>query len=121
MDYTSIVRKESKSLPGVWFEVHRVSLGRRIELARQIREFSGRMEFAEAGATFSDKVEASALALEIERIYLLWGIRAVGGLTVDGEPATVSAVIERGPESLYREMVEAVRHECGLNEDDRKN
>lgn len=121
MNYSSTVRSESKSHPGVWFDVRRVSLGRRIEMSKRIRAFSAPMEFAEAGASFADKLEASALALEIERIYLEWGIESIEGLTIDGEPATVSVVIEKGPEALYREMVDAVRHECGLNEEERKN
>lgn len=121
MDYSSTVRKESESLPGVWFEVRRPSLGRRIEMSRRIRELSTRMDFAEAGTTFADKLESSSLALEIERIYLDWGICSLGGLAIDGEPATVSTAIESGPEGLYREMVDAVRRECGLSEEERKN
>lgn len=121
MDYTSKLRKESAAFPGVWFEIRRVSLGRRIELSKQIRELSARISFAEAGTSFPEKLEASSLALEIERLYLQWGVESIEGLTIDGEPATVSAVIEKGPEDLYREMVAAVRHECGLSEEERKN
>jgi hypothetical protein len=121
MEYSSTVRVESESLAGVWFEVRRMSLGRRIDMSKRIRELSTRMDFAEAGSRFSEKLESSSLALEIERVYLEWGIDSVGGLSIDGEPATLEAVIERGPESLYREMVEAVRRECGLSEEERKN
>lgn len=121
MDYTSKLRKESAAFPGIWFEIRRVSLGRRIELSKQIRELSARISFAEAGTSFPEKLEASSLALEIERLYLQWGVESIEGLTIDGEPATVSAVIEKGPEDLYREMVAAVRHECGLSEEERKN
>jgi hypothetical protein len=121
MDYSSTVRKESESLPGVWFEVRRPSLGRRIEMSGRIRELSGRMDFAEAGTSFADKLDASELALRIERIYVEWGICSLHGLAIDGEPATVSAAIESGPESLLHEMANAVRRECGLSEDERKN
>lgn len=121
MDYSSKLRKESAAFPGVWFEIRRVSLGRRIELSKQVRELSARMDFAGAGTSFSEKLEASSLELEIERLYLRWGIESIDGLTIDGEPATADLVIEKGPEDLYREMLEAVRHECGLSEEERKN
>lgn len=121
MNYSSRLRKQSAAFPGVSFEVRRVSLGRRIELSKQIRELSARMDFAGAGTSFSEKLEASSLGLEIERLYLQWGIESIDGLTIDGEPATADLVIEKGPENLYREMVEAVRHECGLSEEERKN
>jgi hypothetical protein len=90
-------------------------------MSKKIREHSTKMEFAEAGSSFNDKLEASALALEIERIYLEWGIVSIEGLSIDGVPATPQMAIEAGPEGLYREMVDAVRHECGLKETERKN
>jgi hypothetical protein len=121
VNYSSIVRHESQSVSGVSFEVRRLSLGRRIEMSRKIRSLSARMNFAEAGSTFIDKLESSALALEIERVYLEWGIESIDGLMIDGDPATVESAIASGPENLYREMVDAVRAECELGEQERKN
>ncbi|MCX6596460.1 MAG: hypothetical protein NTV70_08845 [Acidobacteria bacterium] len=79
------------------------------------------MEFAEAGAGFADKVEASLLALEVERLYLEWGLESVSGLELDGLPATPQTLAERGPEGLCREMIQAIKAECGLSEEERKN
>lgn len=98
-----------------------MSLGRRLEMSRRIREFASRMEFAEAGESFADKVESTLLGLEVDRIYLEWGIIAIHGLELDGRTASVADQIESGPEALSREMVAAVRAECGLSEDERKN
>jgi hypothetical protein len=51
----------------------------------------------------------------------MWGLRKIEGLTVDGEPATVESAIARGPESLCREMVAAIKAECGLTAEEAKN
>ena len=45
VEYESQLRCESKSLPGVSFIIRRMSFGRRIELADEIRESSKRVEF----------------------------------------------------------------------------
>jgi hypothetical protein len=45
----------------------------------------------------------------------------VSGLTADGEPVDRETVAERAPEALTREMIAAIKHECGLSEEERKN
>jgi hypothetical protein len=45
----------------------------------------------------------------------------ISGLTIDGEPADAANAIARGPEPLCREIVNEVRRECGLTEEERKN
>jgi hypothetical protein len=97
-----------------------MSLGRRIELARRIREIGKRLEFLEAGDA-REKLEAAVLAGEIERAYLEWGLEAVEGLTIDGELATPVVLIERGPAALAAEVLRRIQAECGLSEDERKN
>ena len=87
---------------------------------RTVRELAARAEFHQAGNDPKDKIEAALLGSEIERLYLEWGVAAVDGIEVDGE-ASLQAVIESGPEELTREMLAAVRLECGLNEEERKN
>ncbi len=49
------------------------------------------------------------------------GWRAVEGLIIDGEAATVTQLLEKGPEDLAREIVGAIREQCGLSEAERKN
>ena len=111
----------SVSHPGVKFVVARMSFGRRLELMRRVRDLALRAEFFEAGCDEKNKMEASLLGGEIDRLYIEWGLEEIRGLELDGEPATPQALIDRGPEVLFREALEAVRHECGLSEQERKN
>lgn len=119
--HESGVELSSARFPGVRFRVRRMSFGRRLELMRRVRELAQRMEFAEAGSNFTDKVEASLLSLEVERLYLEWGLEWVSGLELDGSAATPQTLAERGPEELCREMIQAIKAECGLSEEERKN
>ena len=72
MNYESSIELSSKTTEGVTFRVKRITFGRRLELTRRIREIARRIEFADAGAGFTDKVEASLLSMEVDRLYLEW-------------------------------------------------
>ncbi len=119
--YDSVVSIDSKVVPGVILTIHRVSFARRMELSRRVREISQKAEFFEAGTELHEKIEANILAQEIDAMYLQWGLAAIDGLIIDGEPATVAQLLERGPEDLAREAVGAIKEECGLSEAERKN
>jgi hypothetical protein len=121
MEYTSFLSLESKSQPGVSFTIRRMSFERRLELMRRIRELAQKIEFLEAGSDPKEKVESSILAVEIERLYVLWGLVKVEGLSLDGNPATPETLLAAGPEELCREALAAVKAECGLSEEERKN
>lgn len=121
MEHQSVARRASAALAGVEFEVVRMSFGRRLELMKQVRTLSQRQEFHQAGETAANKMEAAVLSMEIDRIYWEWGVRAIHGLTLDGEPATAESAWTRGPEALTREILAAIREEAGLSEDERKN
>jgi hypothetical protein len=121
MTYEATTRVDSTVMPGVHFIVRKMSLGRRIELTRRIRELAERVEFLSAGESPKEKLDASLLVAEIERTYVLWGVAEVGGLELDGAPATPDSLISGGPEDLLHEALEAVKAECGLSEDERKN
>jgi hypothetical protein len=97
-----------------------MSLSRRIELARRVREIGRKLEFLEAGDA-KEKLEAVVLAGEIERAYLEWGLEEVNGLVIDGEAATPELLIERGPAELASEVLMRIQEECGLRADERKN
>jgi hypothetical protein len=96
-------------------------VGRRIELARKIREIGRGIEFFEAGSDAREKLEAAVLSGEIERAYLEWALEAVEGLVIDGEVATPLVLIEKGPAELAAEVLGRIRSECGLDADERKN
>jgi hypothetical protein len=79
------------------------------------------MEFLEAGKEPGDRMDAALLQAEIDRLYLVWGLKSIEGLSVDGADATPETLAEAGPEELFREALEAVRAETGLNDAERKN
>jgi hypothetical protein len=119
--YESVVSIDSKTMPGVRFAIHRISFGRRMELSRRVRELSRKAEFLEAGTETHEKIEANILAQEIDAMYLHWGLLSIEALIIDGEPATATRLLEKGPEDLTREIVCAIKGQCGLSEPERKN
>jgi len=121
MEYSSYEVIDSKLAEGVRYTVAKISFGRRVQLTRRIRELASRREFLEAGQSPSDKMDAALISSEIDRIYLLWGLKEVSGLEVDGSPATPETLAESGPENLFLEAVAAVKQQCGLSEAERKN
>ena len=112
---------DAETCAGVRFRVARISVARRIELARRIREIGRKVEFLEAGEDPREKIEAAVLAAEIDRVYLEWGLEEIQGLVIDGDAATPSLLIEKGPLDLAKEMLARIKGECGLSEDQRKN
>jgi len=121
MRYESVKVVESHVAPGVAFTIARKSFARRLELMRRIRELAGRMEFLEAAQEPCEKMDAGLLRAEIDRLYLVWGLRGISGLELDGSAATPESLAHSGPEELFREALAAVRAETGLNEAERKN
>jgi len=121
MTYESVAKTASKVAPGVVFTVARMSFGRRMELMKRIRELAERMEFLRAGENPKEQMDAALVQGEIDRTYLNWGLRAVDGLVLDGEPATAEMLAEAGPEDLFREALEAVKAQTGLSASERKN
>jgi hypothetical protein len=112
MEYTSFETIDSAVRAGVSYTIAKMSFGRRVELTRRIRELAARKEFAEAGESPN---------AEIDRIYLLWGLKEVTGLELDGQAATPQLLAASGPEDLFREALAAIKQECGLSESERKN
>ena len=112
---------ESRTVPGVRFTIAKMSFGRRVELMRRVRELARRTEFLAASEEAAEKMDSALLHAEIERLYVMWGVKAVTGLAVDGSIAGPELLAEAGPEELFREALAAVRRETGLNEEERKN
>ena len=120
MTYESIIERDSVTSPGVTFVLAKMSFGRRVELTRRLREIAQQVEFLEAGDV-KEKIDAALLSSEIDRLYVLWGLKEINGLELDGGPATPELLAAIGPEDLFREALNAVRAECGLTETERKN
>ncbi len=121
MNWNSRKVVASKERPGVEFVVALMTFGRRIELMRQVRDLGRRLEYFDAGQDAKNGMEASLLGAEIDRLYLCWGVEEIRGLEIDGLAATVDSLIDHGPEELFVEALAAVKAECGLDENERKN
>ena len=119
-EHTSHVWHESSSCRGVRFATRQVSLYGRIELTRMIQDLIFKNEFLRAGDAL-EQSQASLADLLARRVYLEWGIFQIEGLTIDGSPASIQDVIERGPEGLCDEMANTIQSELSLSEDERKN
>jgi hypothetical protein len=94
---------------------------RRLEIARHVRALLSELEYRSAGKEAEDQLSASMLQSSIDRLYIEWGLLQVEGLTIDGKPATVSSLLEYGPEALCHEIAEALRQQCRMSADERKN
>ena len=119
--YASTVRIQSDVMPGVSYTVYRMSFARRMELLRMIRDVGAKLNYLEASHDFVEKVEANLLSQSIDELYLKWGLVAVHSLSIDGEPASSGSLLANGPDELAREIVEAIKAQCGLSEEERKN
>lgn len=111
----------SEAVPGVELVIARMTFGRRLELMKRVRDLAARIEYFEAGRDEKNRMEASMLGAQMDKVYLAWGLEDVRGLVVDGEQATPEMLVERGPESLVHEALAAIKAECGLTETERKN
>ena len=109
--YESTITQPSSVCPGVQFTIRRMTLGRRMEMVRQVRECAKALEFHQAGTGLDDSLGAGLVACEIERIYLNWGLAGLQGLEIDGSPATTASLIESGPEPLCKEIAAAIKAE----------
>ena len=121
MQFYSTRTIQSEKCPGVAFTITRMTFGRRVELMRRVRQLSAQLEFARAGEDIADRVEASLAAAAIDEAYVRWGLLSVEGLEVDGQVPSVDTLIHAGPEPLCREIVAAIKRECALTEEERKN
>jgi hypothetical protein len=120
VEYASVIWRESQAVPGVEFAVRRPSLAQRIDLLERARALALKQEFLNAGDE-SDQLAASLKDLLVRRLYVEWGLIEVKRLKIDGVRATIPDLIDQGPEELVNEIIEAIKSECGLSEDERKN
>ena len=121
MQFESTKTIQSQACEGVAFTIARMTFGRRVDLMRRVRQLSAQLEFANAGQGIADRVEASLAAAAIDEAYLRWGLVGLQGLEIDERVADIETLISCGPESLCREIVSAIKRECALTEEERKN
>lgn len=111
----------SVAYPSVKYRVVRMSMGRRIELTRRVKDLMKRIEFLTAGSGAEDKVDAAILAGEMDRLHWEFGLESISGLEINGEPVTPQVQFERGPEDLSREILTRIKANCQMSEAERKN
>jgi hypothetical protein len=121
MQYESTKTLSSKTTEGVRFTIARMTFGRRIDLMRRVRHLSAQHEFERAGSHVEDKLQASLTAAAIDELYFSWGLISIEGLEIDGRPALPETLTLCGPEKLCHEIIDAIKHECSLTEEERKN
>jgi hypothetical protein len=121
LSYQSVIWKDAESYAGVRYAIAKISFGRRIELAKRIRQIVQKAQFLEAGTDVREKLEAAVLGAEADRIYLEVGLVEIDGLSIDGRPATPLMLIDQGPVPLATEILTAIKAECSLSENERKN
>lgn len=119
--YASEETFDSAAFPAVKFVLHRMSAARRLELLARLGEAAGQLEMLRASEALDDRLRAEALRIRIDREYLLWGLKELRGLEIDGVPAEAEALFARGPEALTREIVERIRKSSELSGEERKN
>ena len=119
--WVSEIDRASVVFAGVRFRIARLSFSRRVDLARRVRDLAQRIEFLDAGGSVQERLASAVLAHEIDRVYAEWGLLGVEGLTIDSEAATAVSLLERGPVALVAEIVAAIKQECGLSDEERKN
>jgi hypothetical protein len=120
VNHQSLLWLESEIVPGVDFSIRKMSLGQRIELSSRVRELTLRNEFLRGGEP-SDQLDAKLADLLVQKLYVEWAVADLKGLRIDGQPASLSLLIERGPEPLVGEMAEAISAHLELSDAERKN
>ena len=111
----------STKYPGVKYRVVKMSMGRRIDLTRRVKDMMKKLEFLNAGSSTNDKVDAAILAGEMDRLYWDFGLEAIEGLDINGEQTSLNGQFEKGPEDLSREILMRIKQNIQLSQDEQKN
>ncbi len=140
MNFTTSVRKESKTYPGVFYTLNKMSEARRANLRLRIAEPTAKIrnliremqkfeslpeeqitEDALAKMTeIGDKIDVIS-AQDVDPQWLLWGLKKIEGLEIDDVPATPESLIDDGPPLLFDEIVDEIKKTAQLNGEEEKN
>lgn len=140
MNFTTSTRKESKTYPGVFYTLNKMSEAKRANLRLRIaeptmkirnliRELKKLEDLPEEMRTedvldrMTDLLEKMDLvsAQDVDPQWLLWGLKKIEGLDIDDVPATPESLLEAGPPLLFDEIVEEIKKVAQLNGEDEKN
>ncbi|MFO0504541.1 MAG: hypothetical protein ACK527_20400 [Acidobacteriota bacterium] len=121
MKYHSTLLKDSRVYPGVRYRIRRPSLKGRLELLRLVRSEGNSLPFHNASEELADQLRSKEILTAIDAIYIRWALIGIEDLVIDDQPADCELLIDKGPESLCREIAESIREECFLSGEERKN
>ncbi|MBI3209241.1 MAG: hypothetical protein HYZ37_10130 [Candidatus Solibacter usitatus] len=121
MNHESTITTDSKVLAGVRYTIRRMSFAGRMELLTTIGDAMKRQEFLAASPHVADSAEAALLRMSMENELLRWGFVGVDGLRINGNEATLEAILNDGPEELAREILGAIEKQTRLTADEEKN
>ena len=144
MNFITTVRKESATFPGVFYTMNRMSEARRAQLRLRIAESTSRirnllreMSSIEEKYPFTpekarpEEIDSELMVLgdkmeqissdEINPQWLMWGLKGLEGLEIDGVAATPELLISDGPPALFTEIVTEIKRVAQLSGDEEKN
>ena len=121
MNYESTWQYASKTFPGVTVRLRRISFSKRSELIREIAPLAARTQALSASSLGDELAEAAVLRRTIANVVLDWGLLEVSGLTIDGIPAKKETLIHEGPEELTLEILQQLKRQVSLSEEEIKN
>lgn len=111
----------SSAYPTVRYRISKMSMGRRLELTRRVRDLTKRLEFASAGTGTEDKMDAAILAGEIDRLYWEFALESIEGIQMNGDAISPTSQFDLGPEDLSREILMRIKQLTQLTDTERKN
>jgi hypothetical protein len=99
-----------------------MSLIRRHRMMQELKSLASEEAFHRAAPEEAgSEISAAAAQARIDELVIRTALIEIKGLSIDGQPATVESLMKDGPESLAREIAEAIAEESSLNEIERKN
>ncbi len=119
--YESAVWRESRTRPGIRYQVLRMSLLRRHRLVQELKELAAEQRFHAAQEGLESELAAAELRGRIDERVIRAALVQIEGLRIGGKRATVESLLEDGPEELAYEIAAGIADESFLNEEERKN
>ena len=98
-----------------------MTFGRRIELMRQVRDLAARLEYFEAGRDAKNEYGGQSSGRRDRPALHSVGRGGDSRADTRRRPCHCRRLMDSGPEELFFEALTAVKAECGLDENERKN
>jgi hypothetical protein len=133
--YTSNRKIESEALPGVTFWVRKLTEGRRAALRAKLAEPNKKIrqimrqqselektpiEERDTAAWLELDDDFNSILIDINSLYIFWGLSKIEGLEVDGKPLGVEDAADF-PSNLFAEIMDRVKEEMELSGAETKN